>query len=30
MGEVRSLVMFYQVDDKAHCDQGLGIIETNL
>ena len=30
IGEVRSLVMFHQVDGKKLYDQGLEIIETDL
>ena len=30
MGEVRSLVMFHQVDSKEIYDKGLEIVETDL
>ena len=30
MGEVRSLVIFHQVDDEELCDKGLEIVETDL
>ena len=30
MGEVKSLVMFNQMDGKELCDKGLEIVETNL
>ena len=30
MGEVKSLVMFHQVDDKKLSDQYLEIVETDL
>ena len=30
MGEVRSLVMFHQVDGEEFCDKGLEIVETDL
>ena len=28
--EVKSLLMFYQVEGKKLCDKGLKIVETNL
>ena len=30
MGEVRSLVMFHQMDGKELYDKGLEIVETDL
>ena len=30
MGEVRSLMMFHQVDGEDLCDQGLEICEMDL
>ena len=30
IGEVRNLVMFYQVNGKELCDKSLEIVETDL
>ena len=30
MGEVKNLVVFYQVDGKKLCDKGLGIVKKDL
>ena len=30
MGEVKSLMLFHQVDGEELCDQGLEIVETDL